>query len=160
MRSALSTLTANAHASNDCQIEWVADVIANYCIANKLKTSFGKAQETLGAFERTMRHLATNFEKQISSEDQKFEKIQQARNFLVVFDSLEKAMIQAWDGTNLSAFFVANRKTCLDWLARMRYEKFIDYYFRLIGRFLDRSILFIMKVYLFDVKMILFGTNF
>ncbi len=38
----------------------------------------------------------------------------------MVFDRLEKAMIHAWDGSNLSAFFIANRKTCLDWLSRIR----------------------------------------
>ena len=30
------------------------------------------------------------------------------------------SIFQAWDGNNLSAFFVANRKTCLDWLSRLR----------------------------------------
>ena len=76
----------------ECEVEWSGELIANYCIANKLKTSFGKAQETLGAYERTMRTLANNFGKQTAPLQP--EKIRQARNFLVIFDCLEKAMYQ------------------------------------------------------------------
>lgn len=64
-----------------------------------------------------MRLLASNFSK---THEITPSRIRQARNFLIVFDCLEKAMLQAWDGNNLSAFFLANRKTCLDWLSRMR----------------------------------------
>ena len=93
---------------------WVGDQIANYCINNKLKTTLGKAQETLGAYEKTMRLFANTLGKQELSP----EKIRQARNYLIVFERLEKAMSNAWDGNNLAAFFVANKKTCLDWLSR------------------------------------------
>ena len=48
------------------------------------------------------------------------EKIGQAKNYLLVFERLEKAMFNSWDGNNLSAFFVANKKTCLDWLSRVQ----------------------------------------
>ena len=44
---------------------WVGDQIANYCVNNKLKTTFGKAQETLGAYEKTMRYLANSLGKQV-----------------------------------------------------------------------------------------------
>ena len=76
----------------ESKVEWSGKLIANYCIANKLKTSFGKAQETLGAYERTMRTLANNFGKQTAPLQP--QKIRQARNFLVIFDCLEKAMYQ------------------------------------------------------------------
>ena len=36
------------------------------------------------------------------------------------FNQIIFGLFQAWDGNNISAFFVANRKTCLDWLARIR----------------------------------------
>ena len=101
------------------QVQWAGEQIAAFCIANKLKTSFGKAQETLGAYERTMRSLANTFGKQMAPLPQP-RKIRQARNFLLVFETLEKAMYQAFDGSNISPFFVANKKTCLDWLSRMR----------------------------------------
>lgn len=116
-------------------VEWCGDVIAAYCIANKLKTTFGKAQDTLGAYEKTMRTLANNLgpkQKEFTVSNLLFlqvhirnlvfqtSDIRHARNFLIVFDCLEKAMLNAWDGNNLSSFFVANRKTCLDWLSRLR----------------------------------------
>ena len=123
MRSALEALPeASIEVGNrrtyDSEVEYLGSLMANHCISNKLKTPLGKAQETLGAFERALRTLATNFEKQLAPWKKTPEKIRQARNFLVIFDGLEKAMYQAWDGNNLSAFFVANRKTCLDWLSR------------------------------------------
>ena len=59
---------------------------------SKTDFSLGKAQETLGAYERTMRTLANNFGKQTAPLQP--EKIRQARNFLVIFDCLEKAMYQ------------------------------------------------------------------
>ena len=106
------------------QVQWSGEQIAAFCIANKLKTSFGKAQETLSAYERTMRSLANTFGKQMAAGGNATglqpRKIRQARNFLVMFETLEKAMYQAFDGSNISAFFVANKKTCLDWLSRMR----------------------------------------
>ena len=49
----------------ETKITWVGDQIANYCVNNKLKTTFGKAQETLGAYEKTMRYLANSLGKQV-----------------------------------------------------------------------------------------------
>ena len=118
----LQGLTDVNHAclqQRQAQVQWSGEQIAAFCISNKLKTSFGKAQETLSAYERTMRSLANTFGKQMAPLPPP-EKIRQARNFLVVFETLEKAMYQAFDGSNISAFFVANKKTCLDWLSRMR----------------------------------------
>ena len=119
----LQGLTDVNHAcklqGRQAQVQWSGEQIAAFCISNKLKTSFGKAQETLSAYERTMRSLPNPFGKQMAPLPP-LGKIRQARNFLVVFETLEKAMYQAFDGSNISAFFVANKKTCLDWLSRMR----------------------------------------
>ena len=100
---------------------WVGDQIANYCVNNKLKTTFGKAQETLGAYEKTMRSLARSLgNKKMDSLSSCTEQVVLGRNFLIIFERLEKAMFNAWDGNNLQAFFVANKKTCLDWLSRVQ----------------------------------------
>lgn len=115
MSDTLETLGISHETTVD-EMHCIGRQLAFFCINNKLKTPLGKAQETLGAFETTMRSLANILGKTTSTS---VVQIRHARNYLVVFEMLEKAMYNAWDGNNISAFFVANQKTCLDWLSRL-----------------------------------------
>ena len=63
----LQVLNSASFDRKSSEVQWSGDLIANYCIANKLKSTFGKAQETLGAYEKTMRALANHFLKSPTS---------------------------------------------------------------------------------------------
>ena len=97
-------------------VHWASQEVSNFCIINKLKTPLGKAQETLGAIEKVLRQLASSLNSNKALDQVQ---VRGARQFLAFFEVFEKSMYNAWNGQNVTAFFAANKKTCLDWLSRI-----------------------------------------
>ena len=107
--------------SERLQTVWLAWAAAQFCVLSKLKTPLGKAQETLGHIDQACRKLASvNVDKL---------NIKQAQALLDFSLSLEKAMVNGWEGSVASLpvankstqlFFYTNKATCQDWLARIR----------------------------------------
>ncbi len=78
---------------------WQNFQLAQSCVNNKLKTGLGKAQETLMAFDKVLRHLATSVTS--SSVVSNF-RVTDCRRLLGFFDLLEKSFVNAWDGGSLN----------------------------------------------------------
>ena len=134
--------------NSELQSFWIGYQLSQFCINGKLKTPLGKAQETLTTIEKVIRQLTTNAAaasvqkpKQpldISIDKKDTEKValntinvNECRRLLTFFELLEKTMANAWDGSAyywaspsggkpIMSFFKANKKTCLDWLSRLR----------------------------------------
>ena len=133
-------------SNSDLQAFWISYQLAQFCVNGKLKTPLGKAQETLTTIERVIRQLTTNaaaasvqksiYQTENSPDIQNVEdtftlNIKECRRLLVFFEVLEKAMANAWDGSayywagpsggkSIISFFTANKRTCQDWLTRLR----------------------------------------
>lgn len=133
----------------DIQSFWIGYQLAQFCVNSKLKTPLGKAQETLTTIEKVIRRLTTNaaaasvVKTSQSPEDGQNTKnnekdsapfvlnVFECRRLLTFFELLEKSMANAWDGSAyywagpsggkpITAFFTANKRTCHDWLSRLR----------------------------------------
>ena len=133
----------------DLQSFWIGYQLAQFCVNSKLKTPLGKAQETLTTIEKVLRRLTTNAaaasvvkvsqSKEDGHNSKNNEKcpspsvlnVFECRRLLIFFELLEKSMANAWDGSAyywagpsggkpITAFFTANRRTCHDWLSRLR----------------------------------------
>ena len=107
--------------SERLQTVWLAWAAAHFCVISKLKTPLGKAQETLGFIDQACRKLAS-----VKTENLNTKQAQALLDFGI---SLEKAMINGWDGSvaalpaankSTQLFFFTNKATCLDWLTRVR----------------------------------------
>ena len=95
------------------QSAWLAWAAAQFCVAAKLRTPLGKAQETLGHIETAVRRLAA-----MQPEKLDMEQAEACLDFLL---ALEKVMVNGWDGSvtalppatkSTQLFFHANRATC------------------------------------------------
>ena len=131
----------------DLQSFWIGYQLAQFCVNNKLKTPLGKAQETLMTIEKFIRQLTANasalsIAKPLKSPESSKNKaneevttlvlnISECRRLLAFFELLEKTMVNAWDGSAyhwagpsggkpITSFFTANKRTCHDWLSRLR----------------------------------------
>jgi len=107
--------------SERLQTVWLAWTAAHLCVQTKLRTPLGKAQETLGHIDMACKKIASIPVDRLD--------MSQAHSMLAFTMSLEKAMVNGWDGSiaalpvankSTQLFFHANRITCLDWLARVR----------------------------------------
>ena len=130
----------------ELQAFWVGYQLAQFCVRNKLKTPLGKAQETLTTIEKVIRQLAAdaaalsvfkpspeeNIPTQLSDDTKTLKlNVLEVRHLLTFFELLEKSMSNAWDGSayhwagppggkSITSFFTANKRTCHDWLSRLR----------------------------------------
>ena len=78
---------------------WQSFQLAQSCVNNKLKTGLGKAQETLMAFDKVLRHLATSVTSPSAATNIR---VTDCRRLLGFFDLLEKSFVNAWDGGSLN----------------------------------------------------------
>ena len=100
----------------------LAWMVAQFCVLSKLRTPLGKAQDTLGHIDSACRKLAGLTVERLD--------IRQAQAMLDFAVSLEKTMVNGWDGSVIAPlpqaskstqiFFYTNRPTCQDWLSRVR----------------------------------------
>ena len=111
--------------NEDYRSFWIGYHVAQFCVNNKLKTPLGKPQDTLTTIEKVLRNIAQTLN---NNETQKID-FKQCTNLLVFYEMLEKSMHNAWDGSAyhwnsvsapITSFFTANKKTCVDWLSRLR----------------------------------------
>ena len=105
---------------------WLSWATAGYVVYNKLRSPLGKAQETLGHIDQACRRLAA-----LTAGGAATIPLDQGRRLVHFVTHLEKAMQNAWDGCSTAGslppahksaalFFYANKKTCQDWLERIR----------------------------------------
>ena len=132
-------------SNSDLQSFWISYQLAQFCVNGKLKTPLGKAQETLTTIEKVIRQLTTNAaaasiqkttnvsenSPELDSKESFIFNVNECRRLLIFFELLEKTMANAWDGSAyywanpsggkpIISFFTANKRTCLDWLSRLR----------------------------------------
>lgn len=107
----------------DLRTLWMSLALSEFCVNNKLKTPLGNPNTTLTTIEKVIRLVSSAWGEESSIN------FQEARNLLVFFESLEKIMANCYDGSSVFLpapskvivnFFVANKKTCSDWLLRLR----------------------------------------
>jgi hypothetical protein len=106
---------------------WLSWTTAGYVVYNKLRSPLGKAQETLGHVDQACRRMAA-----AGATGGATVPLERGRQLVQFVAHLEKAMINAWDGCSAGSgapppahksaalFFYANKKTCQDWLERIR----------------------------------------
>ena len=134
----------------DVQSFWIGYHLAQFCVNSKLKTPLGKAQETLTTIEKVVRQLTSNVTastvtKATTPSDTNNKSptgatksspsfvlnVSECRRLLTFYELLEKSMANAWDGSAyhwsgpyggkpITSFFMANQRTCHDWLSRLR----------------------------------------
>ena len=109
------------NTSERLQTVWLAWTAAQNCVINKLRTPLGKPQETLTHIDLACKKIASIPVDRLD--------MAQAHSLLAFTQSLEKAMVNGWDGSvvalplankSTQLFFYANKATCQDWLARIR----------------------------------------
>merc|ERR1719320_1713051 len=109
------------NTSERLQTVWLAWTAAQNCVINKLRTPLGKPQETLTHIDLACKKIASIPVERLD--------MAQAHSLLAFTQSLEKAMVNGWDGSvvalplankSTQLFFYANKATCQDWLARIR----------------------------------------
>eukprot|EP00094_Tigriopus_californicus_P005418 TCALIF_05224-PA protein Name:"Similar to Smg1 Serine/threonine-protein kinase SMG1 (Mus musculus)" AED:0.14 eAED:0.15 QI:0/0.66/0.5/1/0/0/4/861/3250 len=107
----------------DLRTLWMSLALSEFCVNNKLKTPLGNANTTLTTIEKVIRSVSSSWGEESNIN------FQEARHLLVFFESLEKIMANCYDGSSVFLpapskvivnFFVANKKTCSDWLLRLR----------------------------------------
>ena len=108
-------------ASQRLQGVWLAWAAAHSTLTAKLRTPMGKAQETLGHLAECAKRLAALPVAQLE--------LGPATALLAFVRSLEKCMVNSWDGSvtalppatkSTQLFFWANRATCQAWLGGIR----------------------------------------
>ena len=112
-------LVAGSQRLQTVSLAWT---VAQFCVLSKLRTPLGKAQDTLGHIDSACRKLAGLTVEKLD--------IRQAQAMLDFAVSLEKTMVNGWDGSVIAPlpsaskstqiFFYTNRPTCQDWLSRVR----------------------------------------
>jgi PI-3-kinase-related kinase SMG-1 len=110
---------------HDLQTLHMCHSLSHYCINNKLKSPLGKAQDTLTTIEKVIRNVTANLlEGKTANID-----MPGCRGLLVLFECLEKAMSNAYNGSAVfmpaptkvvAVFFQANKDTCIGWISRLR----------------------------------------
>ncbi len=110
--------------NEDLRCVWMSLSASQFCVNNKLKTPLGKAQETLTTIEKVIRNIVQNLMERNTKVN-----ISECKKLLTFHRILEVTMSNAFDGSALSLpppnksiamFFSANKKTCLEWLSRIR----------------------------------------
>jgi hypothetical protein len=122
-------LEANYPAVSSASLRafWASWAVAGYVVFNKLRSPMGKAQETLGAVDQACRRLAALA---AGGNTASTVPLEQGRRLVQFVAHLEVGMQNAWDGCatgclppahkSAALFFYANKKTCQDWLERIR----------------------------------------
>jgi len=106
----------------DLRTLWIGLAAAHFCINNKLKTPLGNAQNTLTTIEKVLRStLKASGQTDVSA----------VRALLTFHRCMDVVLRNAYDGSalilaappkNIATFFSANKKTCLEWLSRLRLD--------------------------------------
>lgn len=122
-------------ASSDlrCLVSWAQWEAAQYCVNNKLRTAFGKPQDTFLRIEAIIKEdariLALKEKSVVYNVDALVANQKHARMLLGFMEALEKAIYNASEGTAFSlplpekparTFFHINSFTCSEWFNRIR----------------------------------------
>ena len=75
-------------------ITWQNLQMAQWCVNNKLKTTIGKAQDTLTSFAEVLRKKASQ-----ATQNKSVDPVE-SRRILSFFDMLEKSFVNASDGSS------------------------------------------------------------
>ncbi|XP_059616266.1 serine/threonine-protein kinase Smg1 isoform X2 [Phlebotomus argentipes] len=116
-----------------CLVSWIQWEAAQFCVANKLRTPFGKPQETFLRIEAIVKEDARILDLKESSTVDGIETVmanqRHARILLGFMEALEKAIYSATEGTAFAlpgpekparSFFHLNSITCNEWFNRIR----------------------------------------
>ncbi len=113
--------------NEDLRTLWMSVAVSHYCVNNKLKTPLGKAQDTLTTIEKVIKNVLQNL--QDGGDKARRVNLGECHRLLTFHRCLEVAMCNAFDGSavtmapppkSIAVFFAANKKTCLEWLSRLR----------------------------------------
>ncbi|XP_055710609.1 serine/threonine-protein kinase Smg1-like isoform X2 [Phlebotomus papatasi] len=116
-----------------CLVAWIQWEAAQFCVSNKLRTPFGKPQETFLKIEAIVKEDARILDLKESSKVAGIETVianqRHARILLGFMEALEKAIYNATEGTAFALpatekpsrnFFHVNSSTCNEWFNRIR----------------------------------------
>lgn len=116
-----------------CLVAWIQWEAAQFCVSNKLRTPFGKPQETFLKIEAIVKEDARILDLKESSKVAGIETVianqRHARILLGFMEALEKAIYNATEGTAFALpatekpsrnFFHVNSSSCNEWFNRIR----------------------------------------
>ncbi|GAB0095899.1 Serine/threonine-protein kinase Smg1 [Sergentomyia squamirostris] len=116
-----------------CLVAWIQWEAAQFCVANKLRTPFGKPQETFLKIEAIVKEDARILDLKQNVKVSGIETVvanqRHARILLGFMEALEKAIYCATEGTAFAlpgpeapamSFFHLNSSTCNEWFNRIR----------------------------------------
>ncbi|XP_055682842.1 serine/threonine-protein kinase Smg1 isoform X2 [Lutzomyia longipalpis] len=116
-----------------CLVAWIQWEAAQFCVANKLRTPFGKPQETFLRIEAIVKEDARILDLKETTTVAGIETVlanqRHARILLGFMEALEKAIYSATEGTAFAlpspekpsrTFFHVNSSTCNEWFNRIR----------------------------------------
>lgn len=118
----------------NCQslLYWSVWQCVSFCIANKLKTPYGKPQDLLTRINLALNSLSNSSSiKYAPNSDEIEPSLIQVKLLLLLMETLDKQIHNAIEGTGYRiapvskaacSFFRTNKGTCYDWLARSRFS--------------------------------------
>ncbi len=124
MHSPPGTKSVSMMTNEDLRSLWIAIGVSQFCVNNKLKTPLGKPQDTLTTIERVIRNVLQSLQ-EVKGKIH----LGECHKLLEFHRTLEVTLSNAFDGSaitlsppskTIATFFSANKKTCLEWLSRLR----------------------------------------
>lgn len=127
-----ATVSSVFQSNHQSLLFWAVWQCVSYCIANKLKTPYGKPQDLLTRISVALNSLSNGCSIKYSANSTAFEpSLIQVKLLLLLMETLDKQIHNAIEGSGYriapvskvsSSFFRTNKATCYDWLARSRFS--------------------------------------